>query len=65
MAKNGKVTTLNNRSDNESEIMKGDKIWLLVFLWYIIAAMINKLNVKPTTAKIMAKDPPKFASMSL
>ena len=59
------MTTLNNRSDKDSEIIKGDKIWLLVFLWNIIAAMINKLEMQPTTENAVAKDPPKFASMSL
>ena len=65
MAKNGRVATLNMRSEAHNEIIKGVNVCSLVFLWYITEAMTSTLNVKPPTASNVATHPPKCASKEL
>ena len=53
------------RSEVHSDIMKGVRVCSLVFLWYITAHIIKRLNVNPPMDNSRENAPPKLASVSL
>ena len=65
IANRGKVARLKMRSEEHNDIMNGVSVCSLVFLWYITAHIIKRLNVNPPKDNSKENAPPKFASVSL
>ena len=53
------------RSEVHNDIMNGVSVCSLVFLWYITAHIIKRLNVNPPMDNRRENTPPKLASVSL
>ena len=65
IANRGKVARLKIRSEVHNDIMNGVSVCSLVFLWYITAHIIKRLNVNPPMDNSRENAPPKLASVSL
>ena len=61
----GSASPLNSISDADNETINGVVTWILVFLYFISAKMVNMLKVTPATAMIIPNEPAKLACVSV